>query len=90
MQAVLRLICFYCSLYAPIRRGQTVWPYAVSADDRILEMDYDELIFEKKSRYQTIRIFHSREFGNVLFLDGDASEFVAEARCNEINFSLSI
>ncbi|KAK2154998.1 hypothetical protein LSH36_251g01000 [Paralvinella palmiformis] len=60
------------SLYAPIRRGQTVWPYAVSADDRILEMDYDELIFEKKSRYQTIRIFHSREFGNVLFLDGDA------------------
>ena len=73
-----QFVCSYLfthSLYAPIRRGQKVWPYAVSADERLLEMDYDELLWEKKSQYQLIRIFHSKEFGNVLFLDGDSSKW---------------
>ncbi len=65
---------FHCfSLYTSVRRGQPVWPYAVSADERILEMDYDRLVYEKNSSFQNIRIFHSKECGNVLILDGDAS-----------------
>ncbi len=67
--------CYVCSLYAPIRRGQPVWPYMVTADERLQELDYDKLVFEMDSPWQNIRIFHSKENGNVLFLDGDASEW---------------
>ena len=49
--------------------------YAVSADERIIEMDYDKLVYEKDSPYQNIRIVHSKKNGNTLFLDGDASMY---------------
>lgn len=62
------------SLYCPIRRGQLVWPYAVSADERLLEFDYDELVYETNSKWQNIRIYHSEQQGNALVLDGDSSE----------------
>ena len=53
-----------------------MWSYAVSADECLQELDYDELVFEMDSLWQKIRIFHSKENGNILFLDGDASEYV--------------
>jgi len=62
------------SLYCPIRRGQAVWPYAVSADERLLEFDYDELVYETNSKWQNIRIYHSQQQGNALVLDGDSSK----------------
>ena len=55
--------------------GVSQWPYAVSADERIIEMDYDKLVYEKDSPYQNIRIVHSKKNGNTLFLDGDASMY---------------
>ena len=64
----------FFSLFAPIRRGQPIWPYAVTADERLMENDYDKTVFEKNSEWQNIRIVHSREHGNVLFLDGDLSK----------------
>ena len=64
-----------CSLYCPIRRGQTHWPYMVLADDRLVETDFDEMVCEVNSPYQNVRIFHSKEKGNVLLLDGDISKY---------------
>lgn len=63
-----------CSLPCPIRRGQAAWPYGASADDRLLEMDIEAVVYEKTSPWQDIRIVRTRTSGNALFLDGDASQ----------------
>ncbi|XP_013387645.1 spermine synthase-like [Lingula anatina] len=59
------------SLYAPIRRGGQVWTYGITADERLMEPDYDKVSFETNSPWQNIKIMHSRELGNVLLLDDD-------------------
>ena len=41
----------------------------VLLDDRILEYDVDELLFEEKSEFQKVQIFHTKSFGNILVLD---------------------
>lgn len=51
-----------------------MWPYSVLSDERLIENDFDKVVFETDSKYQNIRIVHSTEVGNSLFLDGDASE----------------
>jgi len=61
------------SLHCPIRRGQAIWPYSASADDRLLEMDFEALVYEKTSPWQNIRIIRTRVSGNALFLDGEPS-----------------
>ena len=62
-----------CSLHCPIRRGDALWPYGTSSDDRLLEMDFVDLVYEKTSPWQNIRIFRTRMSGNALFMDGDLS-----------------
>lgn len=62
------------SLLVPIKRGMNVWPYVASSDRRLIETDYDEIVFHKKSKYQTIDIVHSKSCGNCLLLDGDLSK----------------
>ena len=50
-----------------------MWPYAITADERIMELDYDKVLFETDSKWQNIKIMNSKEHGAVLFLDGDLS-----------------
>ena len=57
-----------------MKRGLKTWPYAVTADERLLELDYDKVMVDVESQWQQVRILHSRRFGNVLLLDGDLSE----------------
>lgn len=38
-------------------------------DERILEYDIDEVIFEGASPFQKIQIVHSKSMGNMLVLD---------------------
>jgi spermine synthase len=38
-------------------------------DDRLLEYDIDELVFEERTPYQKIQIVHSKSLGNMLVLD---------------------
>lgn len=71
--AVCLLCC--CSLHCPIRRGQALWPYSMSCDERLVEMDFEALVYEKTSPYQNICIIRQRMSGNTLFLDGDASQW---------------
>ncbi|XP_046579531.1 spermine synthase-like [Haliotis rubra] len=40
-------------------------------DERLIERDFTELVFETTSRWQNIKIFKSKQCGNVLYLDDD-------------------
>ena len=51
-----------------IKRG-TVDCYFITSDERIVEYDIDEVLFEEKSPYQKVQIVHSKSFGNLLLLD---------------------
>ena len=64
-------------LHTPIKRGQRVWPYSVTADERLLEFDFDHVVFEQRSPFQLVQIYHSPTNGNVLLLDGDLSSYTA-------------
>ncbi|XP_063927035.1 spermine synthase-like isoform X1 [Zophobas morio] len=54
--------------FVPIKRG-TFSRYFPSSDDRLLEYDIDELVFEERTPYQKIQIVHSKSLGNMLVLD---------------------
>ncbi|XP_062585688.1 spermine synthase-like [Saccostrea cucullata] len=59
-------------LSCPIRRAPGItWNYGYTGDERLLETDYEEIVFETQSKWQNIKIARSREFGNVLLLDDD-------------------
>ncbi|OQR73414.1 spermine synthase-like [Tropilaelaps mercedesae] len=52
-----------------LKRGPPIPNYYTSANERLLEYDFDELLFEKKSDYQEVKILKSPTMGAVLFLD---------------------
>ncbi|XP_018567415.1 spermine synthase isoform X1 [Anoplophora glabripennis] len=52
----------------PIKRG-TYMTYFVSSDERLLEYDIDEIVFEQITPYQKVQIVHSKSLGNILVLD---------------------
>uniref|UniRef100_A0A3Q3B7Z0 Spermine synthase n=1 Tax=Kryptolebias marmoratus TaxID=37003 RepID=A0A3Q3B7Z0_KRYMA len=54
-------------------RGATVDRYWPTADGRLMEYDIDEVVYEKDSAYQNIKIMHSKQYGNILVLDGDVN-----------------
>ncbi|CAH1381688.1 hypothetical protein MTP99_005634 [Tenebrio molitor] len=54
--------------YVPVKRG-TFRRYYPTSDDRLLEYDIDELVFEERTPYQKIQIVHSKSLGNMLVLD---------------------
>lgn len=39
------------------------------ADERLLEYDIDEVVFEETSAFQKVQIVHSKTLGNMLVLD---------------------
>ncbi|XP_041947858.1 spermine synthase isoform X2 [Alosa alosa] len=56
-----------------LRRGDKVDCYWPTADGRLVEYDIDEVVYEEDSVYQNIKILHSRQFGNILILNGDVN-----------------
>ncbi|KAH8020943.1 hypothetical protein HPB51_010333 [Rhipicephalus microplus] len=52
-----------------IKRGTPVPNYYTTSDERILEYDFDKIVFEEKSKYQHVKILHSPTLGNCLLLD---------------------
>ncbi|CAN7988544.1 unnamed protein product, partial [Ixodes hexagonus] len=52
-----------------IKRGATVPNYYTTSDERILEYDFDKIVFEENSKYQHVKILHSPTLGNCLLLD---------------------
>lgn len=73
---ILFVLLIYCSLCCPIRRAPGItWTYGYTGDERLLETDYEEILYETQSKWQNIKIARSREFGNVLLLDDDISKY---------------
>uniref|UniRef100_A0A672H4I1 Spermine synthase n=1 Tax=Salarias fasciatus TaxID=181472 RepID=A0A672H4I1_SALFA len=54
-------------------RGAKVDRYWPTADGRIVEYDIDQVVYDEDSDYQNIKILHSRQYGNILVLDGDVN-----------------
>lgn len=52
-----------------IKRGTPVPNYYTTSDERILEYDFDKIVFEESSKYQHVKILHSPTLGNCLLLD---------------------
>ncbi|XP_022100402.1 spermine synthase-like [Acanthaster planci] len=46
-------------------------PYIPTVDNRLVEYDFDRIVFEEDSKYQNIKIQHSPQYGNMLILDND-------------------
>lgn len=56
-------------------RGAKIDRYWPLADGRLVEYDIDQVVFDEESAYQDIKIMHSKQFGNILILNGDVSEW---------------
>ncbi|KAI1903156.1 hypothetical protein AGOR_G00024310 [Albula goreensis] len=56
-----------------LQRGAKVDRYWPTADGRLVEYDIDEVVYEEDSVYQNIKILRSRQFGNILILNGDVN-----------------
>ncbi|XP_053562349.1 spermine synthase [Bombina bombina] len=54
-------------------RGATVDRYWPTADGRLVEYDINEVVYSEDSPYQNIKILHSKQFGNILILNGDVN-----------------
>ncbi|BET01022.1 Spermine/spermidine synthase [Nesidiocoris tenuis] len=57
-------------VFPPIKRGGPIDFYLNSSDERILEYDIDNVLFEEQSPYQKVQIVHAGTIGNMLVLDG--------------------
>ena len=58
-----------------LRRGSPVFCYYPTTDGKLIEYDFDACSFHEKSKYQDVCIMHSPQFGNMLILDGDPSNY---------------
>lgn len=54
-------------------RGAKIDRYWPLADGRLVEYDIDQVVFDEESAYQDIKIMHSKQFGNILILNGDVN-----------------
>uniref|UniRef100_H2ZBM6 PABS domain-containing protein n=1 Tax=Ciona savignyi TaxID=51511 RepID=H2ZBM6_CIOSA len=54
-----------------ITRGDDFSKYEKTTCNLLMEHDFDALVYDHDSPYQNIRIFHSKQYGNCLFLDND-------------------
>ncbi len=69
------LDCKKSKKFPKIRRGGSFDVYVPTVDERLVEYDFDKLVFEEDSKYQNVKILHSKMYGNVLLLDDDPSKF---------------
>ncbi|XP_033635693.1 spermine synthase-like [Asterias rubens] len=65
------LDCKKSKKFPKISRGGPYDVYVPTVDGRLIEYDFDKLVFEEDSKYQNVKILHSKNFGNVLILDDD-------------------
>lgn len=49
----------------------------MSLDNRLLEYDIDEVLFDEQSPFQRVQVVHSKSLGNMLVLDDLQSKSLA-------------
>lgn len=74
--AALPVIVIFNFRLPALIRGAEVDRYWPTSDDRLVEYDIDRVVYEEDSAYQKIQILHSKQYGNILVLNGDVSECV--------------
>ncbi|XP_026466773.1 spermine synthase [Ctenocephalides felis] len=57
-----------CHAYPTVKRGDFC-RYFPTSDERLMEYDIDEIVFDDHSQYQKVQIVHSKSLGNMLVLD---------------------
>jgi len=65
--------CMKVNFLPAIRRNLKDSPYLRSADNRILEYNFDEVLFSKPSDHQSIQIVATKDFGRLLILNDMAN-----------------
>lgn len=55
--------------HTSMKRGGPIDQFITTSDNRIVEYDFDKILYEADSAYQNIKIMHSPSFGNLLVLD---------------------
>uniref|UniRef100_A0A2K5XXC2 PABS domain-containing protein n=1 Tax=Mandrillus leucophaeus TaxID=9568 RepID=A0A2K5XXC2_MANLE len=53
--------------------GGTIDRYWPTADGLLVEYNVDEVVYDEDSPYQSIKILHSKQFGNILILSGNVN-----------------
>lgn len=61
--------CSVAKVLPAVKRAPAINPYFTSSDDRILEYDVDKIVFEERTEFQKVQIYHTKTFGNLLVLD---------------------
>jgi len=61
--------CLKVNFLPAVKRCLKDPPYLRSADNRILEYSFDEVLFSKQSDFQLIQIVETRDFGRLLVLN---------------------
>ncbi|XP_071521618.1 spermine synthase-like [Panulirus ornatus] len=61
--------CTVAKVLPALKRAPPVNPYFTTSDDRLLEYDTDELLFEEQTEFQKVQIYHTKSYGNMLVLD---------------------
>ncbi|XP_020803229.1 spermine synthase isoform X2 [Drosophila serrata] len=64
----IKLKCIKSQKLPTLKRGD-VSRYFPSSDERIIEYDIDQVVYEARSPFQKIQIMHSKTLGNMLLLD---------------------
>ncbi|KAI3387095.1 hypothetical protein SNEBB_006797 [Seison nebaliae] len=54
-----------------LHRKDRLSPYSLTGDNRLIEYDWTEVVFEKKTQFQLVQVVNSKQFGNCLVLDND-------------------
>merc|ERR1712203_719573 len=65
--------CMKVNFLPAIKRNLKDSPYLRSADNRILEYNFDEVLFSKPSDHQSIQIVSTKDFGRLLILNDMAN-----------------
>ncbi|XP_063360927.1 spermine synthase isoform X3 [Cydia amplana] len=65
----MSLECERVKLLPTIKRGYKFDVYLTSSDERLLEYDIDNVVFDEQSPFQRVQIVHSKSLGNMLVLD---------------------
>ncbi|KAK3855976.1 hypothetical protein Pcinc_037652 [Petrolisthes cinctipes] len=61
--------CTLAKVLPAIKRAPIINPYFTTSDDRLIEYDVDEKLFEEQTDYQKVEIYHTKSYGNMLVLD---------------------
>lgn len=77
LQPYLSTSCLPLTTRLPaLVRGAKVDRYWPTTDGRLIEYDIDRVVYEEDSAYQNIKILHSKQYGNILILNGDISKCI--------------